>query len=59
MFNNQESLTEACVTIDRAVADLRGALELGIPLWDDEMLDICNKLETASLQIRAFGADSR
>jgi hypothetical protein len=38
--------------IELAVADLRGSVALGIPLWDFEVDEISERLELAGLIIR-------
>jgi hypothetical protein len=54
---NQKTLNQARSAIELVAADLRGAIELGIPLWDDEVLGLCDQLEMASIMIRVAGGD--
>jgi hypothetical protein len=48
----QECLFQAGLMIELAVADLRGSVALGIPLWDFEVDEISERLELAGLIIR-------
>lgn len=51
------NLSQVCSIIDLAVADLRGSLEIGIPLRDEEVAEICVRLEYASIVIRLGSSD--
>jgi hypothetical protein len=50
--SNQESLFQAGLIIQLVTADLRGSLELGIPMWDFEIDEICERLVMANGIIR-------
>jgi hypothetical protein len=52
MPTNQESFFQAGLIINLVVADLEGSFELGIPMWDAETVDTCDRLRTASQIIR-------
>lgn len=49
---SQESFFQAGLIIELVVADLEGSVELGIPMWDAETMEICDRLRTASQIIR-------
>jgi hypothetical protein len=53
MAGNEEDLLQASSIIESAVGELRGSLQLGIPLWDDEVQEICERLEFASIMMRS------
>jgi hypothetical protein len=50
---NQECIFQAGQIIQLVITDLRGPVELGVPLWDFEMEEICGRLEHASEIIRS------
>ena len=52
MHDNQESLFQARFIIELAADDLAGSVELGIPMWDSEIVGICERLRVAGQIIR-------
>jgi hypothetical protein len=52
MPTKQESFFQAGLIIDLAAIDLEESVELGIPMWNVETVEICNRLRTASQIIR-------
>ena len=52
MPTKQESLFQAGLIIELVKSDLEGSVELGIPMWDVEIMEICERLGTANQIIR-------
>ena len=52
MPTKQETIFQSGIIIGLVVADLEGSLELGIPMCDVEIMEICERLGAASQMIR-------
>jgi hypothetical protein len=50
---NQECIFQAGLIIQLVITDLRGSIELGVPMWDFELEETCERLEQASEIIRS------
>ena len=52
MPTKQETIFQSGLIIELVVADLEDSLELGIPMWHAEIVELCNRLRTAHQIIR-------
>jgi hypothetical protein len=52
MPTKQESFFQASLIIELVAADLEGSIELGIPMWNVETVQIYERLRIASEMIR-------